>query len=134
MDVSSETVPRFSGSCIFYLYFFNFLDNRGFMTQNGQPDNPRSARYVLKDYVNGKLLYCVAPPGLTQEEFHQFPERKNLNVLDRILPPRAVRAVKGVRVTTDDLDKAFFQKTVSGAHIRGKLGKTMGLPVKTTPR
>ncbi|CAL7938844.1 unnamed protein product [Xylocopa violacea] len=26
--------------------------NRGFMTQNGQPDNPRSARYLLKDYVN----------------------------------------------------------------------------------
>lgn len=27
-------------------------DMRGFMTAHGQPDQPRSARYVLKDYVN----------------------------------------------------------------------------------
>ena len=27
-------------------------DMRGFMTQHGRPDNPRSARYILKDYVN----------------------------------------------------------------------------------
>lgn len=25
---------------------------RGFMTAHGQPDQPRSARYILKDYVN----------------------------------------------------------------------------------
>ena len=50
-------------------------DNRGFMTQNGQPDNPRSARYVLKDFVKGKLLYCYSPPGYKQEEYHIFPER-----------------------------------------------------------
>lgn len=36
---------------------------RGFMTAHGQPDQPRSARYILKDYVNGKLLYCHPPPG-----------------------------------------------------------------------
>ncbi|XP_046743940.1 large subunit GTPase 1 homolog [Diprion similis] len=104
--------------------------NRGFMTQNGQPDNARSARYVLKDYVNGRLLYCVAPPNLPQDIFHKFPERKKLSIVDRVLPPRAARAVKGVRVTTDDLDKAFFQKTIPGAHIRGKLGKTGGLPIR----
>lgn len=36
---------------------------RGFMTAHGQPDQPRSARYILKDYVSGKLLYCHPPPG-----------------------------------------------------------------------
>lgn len=37
---------------------------RGFMTQGAgsQPDESRAARYVLKDYVNGKLLYCHPPP------------------------------------------------------------------------
>ncbi|XP_026465202.1 large subunit GTPase 1 homolog, partial [Ctenocephalides felis] len=50
--------------------------NRGFMTANGQPDCPRSARYILKDYVNGKLLYCYAPPNMKQDEYHIFPERK----------------------------------------------------------
>jgi large subunit GTPase 1 len=36
---------------------------RGFQTQGlGQPDESRAARYILKDYVKGKLLYCHAPP------------------------------------------------------------------------
>lgn len=37
---------------------------RGFQTQGlGQPDAARAARFVLKDYVSGKLLYCHPPPG-----------------------------------------------------------------------
>ncbi|XP_048361452.1 large subunit GTPase 1 homolog [Sphaerodactylus townsendi] len=48
---------------------------RGFMTDHGQPDQPRSARYVLKDYVAGKLLYCHPPPGSDPEAF-QFSHRK----------------------------------------------------------
>ncbi len=36
---------------------------RGFATTGqGQPDESRAARYVLKDYVNGKLLFCHPPP------------------------------------------------------------------------
>ncbi len=36
---------------------------RGFMkTGQGQPDESRAARYVLKDYVKGKLLFCHPPP------------------------------------------------------------------------
>ena len=36
---------------------------RGFFTQGlGQPDESRAARYVLKDYVNGKLLFVEPPP------------------------------------------------------------------------
>jgi large subunit GTPase 1 len=37
---------------------------RGFTrTGQGQPDESRAARYILKDYVNGKLLFCMPPPG-----------------------------------------------------------------------
>ncbi|KAI1800995.1 P-loop containing nucleoside triphosphate hydrolase protein [Daldinia bambusicola] len=37
---------------------------RGFTTQGvGQPDESRAARVILKDYVNGKLLYVQPPPG-----------------------------------------------------------------------
>ena len=37
---------------------------RGFSTQGqGQPDSARAARYVLKDYVSGKLLFCHPPPS-----------------------------------------------------------------------
>lgn len=37
---------------------------RGFSTTGlGQPDESRAARYVLKDYVKGKLLFCAPPPS-----------------------------------------------------------------------
>lgn len=37
---------------------------RGFgKTGQGQPDESRAARYILKDYVNGKLLFCHPPPS-----------------------------------------------------------------------
>jgi large subunit GTPase 1 len=41
---------------------------RGFATSGlGQPDESRAARYVLKDYVSGKLLYCHPPPVSSSE-------------------------------------------------------------------
>ncbi|EKV10792.1 Ribosome biogenesis GTPase Lsg1, putative [Penicillium digitatum] len=41
---------------------------RGFSTQGiGQPDESRAARYVLKDYINGKLLW-VNPPPVAEDE------------------------------------------------------------------
>ncbi|XP_022594900.1 large subunit GTPase 1 homolog [Seriola dumerili] len=42
---------------------------RGFMTSHGQPDQSRSARYILKDFVSGKLLYCHPPPHINAEDF-----------------------------------------------------------------
>merc|ERR1712029_519473 len=45
---------------------------RGFMTAGGRPDQARAARIILKDYVGGRLLYCEAPPGHDQHQFHQF--------------------------------------------------------------
>ena len=37
---------------------------RGFAkTGQGQPDESRAARYILKDYVTGKLLFCHPPPS-----------------------------------------------------------------------
>uniref|UniRef100_A0A8C5SV51 Large subunit GTPase 1 homolog n=1 Tax=Laticauda laticaudata TaxID=8630 RepID=A0A8C5SV51_LATLA len=48
---------------------------RGFMTDHGQPDQPRSARLVLKDYVKGKLLYCHPPPGTDAKLFQRGLER-----------------------------------------------------------
>ena len=63
-------------------------DNRGFMTSNGEPDGSRAARYVLKDFLNGKLLHCYAPPTIQQEEFHIFddaPETSENNVPNRTL-------------------------------------------------
>lgn len=55
------------------------LDRRGFMTHKGIPDGSRAARLILKDYVNGKLLYCYPPPGYNSEEFQQYSTRYNLD-------------------------------------------------------
>ncbi|CEJ81001.1 hypothetical protein VHEMI01156 [[Torrubiella] hemipterigena] len=42
-----------------------YANARGYKTQGlGQPDQARAARYILKDYVNGKLLYVAPPPGI----------------------------------------------------------------------
>lgn len=94
--------------------------NRGFMTQNGQPDNSRSARYILKDFVSGKLLHCVAPPQYNQNEYHTFPERKKKVPTNVHLPPRVVRATRPIKPSSEDLDKNFFQKKNSHIHVRGK--------------
>jgi len=50
---------------------------RGY-TRSGQgnPDEARSARYILKDYVNGKLLFCHPPPGISDTSFNE-PTHKN---------------------------------------------------------
>jgi large subunit GTPase 1 len=44
---------------------------RGF-TRSGQgnPDEARAARYILKDYVNAKLLFCHPPPDHSADEFN----------------------------------------------------------------
>ncbi|KAA8910920.1 hypothetical protein FN846DRAFT_937504 [Sphaerosporella brunnea] len=64
---------------------------RGFMKSSaGNPDDSRAARYILKDYINGKLLFCHPPPAETPidpQEFNielydeeRLPERRRKNL------------------------------------------------------
>ncbi|XP_076038583.1 nucleostemin 3 isoform X2 [Oratosquilla oratoria] len=94
---------------------------RGFMTSNGQPDNPRSSRYILKDYVKGKLLYCHAPPDFSQSDYHQFNCAKEA---EKYFPkqqptPQQVR-IQPHRPSAEALDKNFFSNLNGGAHFKGK--------------
>lgn len=68
------------------------------MTANGQPDQARSARYVLKEYVCGKLLFCHAPPESKQNEFHTYPDRVRAEIDEHNLPKQQQRAL---RVSSD---------------------------------
>jgi large subunit GTPase 1 len=46
---------------------------RGFAkTGQGQPDESRAARYILKDYVSGKLLFCHPPPSESPIDPREF--------------------------------------------------------------
>ncbi|XP_041785121.1 large subunit GTPase 1 homolog [Anopheles merus] len=98
-----------------------FAYNRGFMTANGQPDQSRGSRYVLKDYVNGKLLYCYAPPGVVQDEFHRFPARKKEEADIKLLPPRQQRAMKmNLKKSSTDVDEQFFKERASHGLVKGR--------------
>ncbi|KAH3666618.1 hypothetical protein WICMUC_005602 [Wickerhamomyces mucosus] len=87
---------------------------RGYMTQGfGSADQPRAARYILKDYVNGKLLYVHPPPKLddnnaplSQEEKLEF--NKELYTLKSLQDNRKEQILtalssKGINPDTFDL-------------------------------
>lgn len=63
---------------------------RGFTkTGQGQPDESRAARYILKDYVSGKLLFCHPPPSDPPIDPREF--NRELYDLDHL--PQKRRAV-----------------------------------------
>lgn len=52
---------------------------RGYMrSSQGNPDEARAARYILKDYVNAKLLFCHPPPGTEEGSFNEKTRRAAL--------------------------------------------------------
>ncbi|TKS74689.1 Large subunit GTPase 1 -like protein [Collichthys lucidus] len=82
---------------------------RGFMTSHGQPDQPRSSRYILKDYVNGKLLYCHPPPHINPEDFqpqHKKFLNRDLDCCDLSATPnkQKIKRIENV------VDKNFFHQ------------------------
>ena len=71
---------------------------RGFATTGqGQPDESRAARYVLKDYVSGKLLFCHPPPTDPPIESHEF----NRELYDMAHLPQKRRTAFAAQVELD---------------------------------
>ncbi|XP_075427231.1 large subunit GTPase 1 homolog [Ascaphus truei] len=83
---------------------------RGFMTAHGQPDQPRSARYILKDYVCGKLLYCHPPLGIEASDFQpqhdRYQERREMQKNAEAKDPshQKIKQIENV------VDKTFFHQ------------------------
>lgn len=48
----------------------------------GMPDTSRAARYVLKDYVNAKLLYGRAPPGMDADAYMSTSREQTLQEIE----------------------------------------------------
>ncbi|XP_066203267.1 large subunit GTPase 1 homolog isoform X2 [Saccopteryx leptura] len=80
---------------------------RGFMTAHGQPDQPRSARYILKDYVSGKLRYCHPPPGREPVTFQYQHQQLRENGGETKTQPGANRKAKQIE---NVVDKTFFHQ------------------------
>ncbi|AMD21315.1 HER036Wp [Eremothecium sinecaudum] len=99
---------------------------RGYMTQGfGSADQSRASRYILKDYVNGKLLYVNPPYHLeddtpyTMEECREF--NKELYVFENLPESRKEQLLdaakkKGIEVL--DLARDLSMLTFS-SHIGG---------------
>ncbi|XP_067851368.1 large subunit GTPase 1 homolog [Heptranchias perlo] len=106
---------------------------RGFMTAHGQPDQPRSARYILKDYVTGRLLYCHSPPGIDPAHF-QFHHAKFEECT--VMCDDNGTQLKGKQHTVkridNDVDKSFFHQENIRALTKG-IQTAMGLKLGIGP-
>jgi large subunit GTPase 1 len=106
---------------------------RGFSTQGlGQPDESRAARYVLKDYVNGKLLYTHPPPTADGEEpidvyefnkdlydINHLPERRRHQLAQAKIGKPATPAM-----VADDIDADVTAAPYSEPTVEPELGRT----------
>lgn len=106
---------------------------RGYVrSSQGNPDESRAARYILKDYVNGKLLFCHPPPGVDAQEFNKEINEAALKVFKKLAPTTRVPSTALNYVApsdgsrnqsgskTDAVDKAFFEKQLNRANVSGK--------------
>ncbi|GAB1603812.1 large subunit GTPase 1 homolog [Argonauta hians] len=94
---------------------------RGFMTQSSVPDCPRSSRYILKDYINGKLLYCHPPPGVDAENFSEDPRPVNMSAKAGKKERTETPQINTTRQT--QFDSSFFSNANTGyVYSKGKRG------------
>uniref|UniRef100_A0A668AE92 Large subunit GTPase 1 homolog n=1 Tax=Myripristis murdjan TaxID=586833 RepID=A0A668AE92_9TELE len=92
---------------------------RGFMTSHGQPDQSRSARYILKDYVKGKLLYCHPPPHIDAADFQPQHSKFQPEDPDTCDPSQSTSKQHKVRRIENLVDKNFFHQVNVRALTKG---------------
>ncbi|KAJ3118536.1 hypothetical protein HDU96_000954 [Phlyctochytrium bullatum] len=123
---------------------------RGFKKSvQGNPDEARAARIILKDYVRGKLLYCIPPPNTEPTEFNRDtyagpqyqrhakrggPQTHEVAGEDGTLMTGDHRRRQQAWTTAADeddaeaataIDAAFRAAKTSGAHIKGVHGSSV---------
>ncbi|QPG74258.1 hypothetical protein FOA43_001583 [Brettanomyces nanus] len=93
---------------------------RGYMTSgNGSADESRAARYILKDYVSGKILYVQPPPHndgsrATQDESRAF--NNELYTLEHLPAQRRqllISAITDKGLSTSDFDLSKDMDTIT---------------------
>ncbi|KAL1954670.1 hypothetical protein VTO42DRAFT_822 [Malbranchea cinnamomea] len=107
---------------------------RGFATTGqGQPDESRAARYILKDYVNGKLLYCHPPPvspgedeanAIDPAEFNEdlyniahLPARRQEILINQLTPSSISGSANSANSNTENEDRPSDILSLSTASI-----------------
>ncbi|PRP88942.1 large subunit GTPase [Planoprotostelium fungivorum] len=74
---------------------------RGYMTVHGTPNESMSARVVLKDYYNGRLVYVHPPPGMDGAKFNQHNIMSTKNFQIEYLPEES----GGLKSETEGVQK-----------------------------
>ncbi|KAL1867462.1 hypothetical protein Daus18300_006306 [Diaporthe australafricana] len=90
---------------------------RGFATTGqGNPDESRAARYILKDYVNGKLLWVEPPPGdIDAKEFNnELYDPSHLTGKRRLALSKAMEAMSVAGDDGESVDLDFFTDMPAG--------------------
>lgn len=60
--------PRDSKHYTASIFLQLYAAKKGFVTGRGIPNEAQAARLVLKDYVNGRLLFCHLRPDYNKEK------------------------------------------------------------------
>ncbi|KAJ1508672.1 hypothetical protein HMI55_000287 [Coelomomyces lativittatus] len=114
------------GSKLTNLLLIHFHDfaARGFVRgSQGNPDETRASRVLLKDYVQGKIPYAHPPPGISPSEFNCDLHEFYLSKFPKP-PPMPLQAPKQHALTGNSeaqLDAEFFNTGHAGmAHVKGK--------------
>ncbi|KAG8880203.1 hypothetical protein FRB98_005287 [Tulasnella sp. 332] len=83
---------------------------RGFARAGvGNPDEARAARYILKDYVDGKLLFCHPPPDVQPDAFNVAEQAE---ILKR-LQASGKKMAPTTRVTKNAVTSSFEPASTS---------------------
>lgn len=90
-----------------------YARSRGYVKASaGNPDDSRAARYVLKDYINGKLCYCHAPPSDTpisgQDFNRELYDRDHLPESRRRHMPAIRELGEGEELDHEDLEMVAY--------------------------
>lgn len=88
---------------------------RGFRKagHQGNPDDAHAARILLKDFVNGKIIYCHPPPGFAPDEFNRGHYTAS-PIAEKTLNPNA----PGMEDEKEAVDEGFFREEVPRARTR----------------
>lgn len=80
MDLLSQRIPKIVYEKLYGINLSEYKDldgstvlatyskKRGFVTGRGLPDEAKASKIMLKDFVNGKLLYVKLPPEYNGEK------------------------------------------------------------------
>lgn len=78
--------------------------SRGWVAASGLPDETRSGRQVLKDFVNGKLLHCERPPACSLSNTQLGLTGQNITPSKRGASPQAGAASDAAALEADQAE------------------------------